>query len=117
MHELSLMAGVMDLARQELERHGASRLTLMRLRFGELDQVLPDALRMAFAAMTAGTSWEGARLELEEEPLELSCPLCGHRFRPGARSALYAPCPSCGETTGFGVVRGEGVFLDHLEAE
>ena len=117
MHELSLMASVMDIAREEMSRHGAKRLTLLRIRHGVLDQVQPDAMRMAFEAMTAGTADEGARLELVEEPLRLSCCMCGHEFSPGDRSALYAPCPACGETVPFSVIGGEGIFLDHLEAE
>ncbi len=111
------MADILESTRQELEKHGASRLTLLRVRFGELDQVLPGALRLAFDAMTAGTAWEGARLELKEEALLLRCPLCEHEFRPKERGSLYAPCPSCGEVTAFAVLEGEGVFLDHLEAE
>ena len=117
MHELSLMAGVMDIAQEELARHGATRLTLLRIRHGALDQVMPDALRMAFTAMTQGTPHEGARLELTEEPLELRCSLCGHTFHPKEQTAFYAPCPACGEQAAFRVQKGEGVFLDHLEAE
>ena len=117
MHELSLMASVMDIAWEELSRHGATRLTLLRIRHGVLDQVQPDAMRMAFEAMTAGTPHEGAKLELVEEPLRLSCCMCGHEFSPADRNALYAPCPACGETVPFSVIGGEGIFLDHLEAE
>ncbi len=117
MHELSLMASVMDIAREELSRHGAHRLTLLRIRHGVLDQVQPDAMRMAFEVMTKGTPDEGAKLELVEEPLRLSCCLCGHEFTPEDRNALYAPCPACGETVPFSVIGGEGIFLDHLEAE
>jgi hydrogenase nickel incorporation protein HypA/HybF len=117
MHELSLMASVMDIAQQELERHGASRLTLLRLRYGALDQVQESAMRFAFNAMTAGTAHEGAVLELIEERLELRCPLCEHTFSPSHRDALYMPCPFCHEQTPFAVCKGEGLFLDHLEAE
>ena len=117
MHELSLMASVMDISREELSRHGASRLLLLRIRYGVLDQVQPDAMHMAFEAMTAGTPHEGAKLELVEEPLGLRCSLCGHSFQPEDRNALYAPCPSCGETAPFVLTGGEGIFLDHLEAE
>ena len=117
MHELSLMASVMDIAQEELSRHGAHRLTLLCIRHGVLDQVQPDAMRMAFEAMTTGTPHEGAVLELVEEPLRLSCCMCGHTFTAGDRSALYKPCPACGETVPFSVVGGEGIFLDHLEAE
>ncbi|WP_294559562.1 hydrogenase maturation nickel metallochaperone HypA [uncultured Mailhella sp.] len=117
MHELSLMASVMDIAREELSRHGASRLLLLRIRYGVLDQVQPEAMRMAFEAMTAGTPHEGATLELVEEPLGLRCSLCGHVFHPEDRNALYAPCPACGDTVPFSITEGEGIFLDHLEAE
>lgn len=117
MHELSLMASVMDIAQEELTRHGATRLTLLRIRHGILDQVQPDAMRMAFEVMTAGTPHKGAKLELVEEPLRLCCCLCGHSFAPKSRDAMYAPCPACGETAPFRVEGGEGIFLDHLEAE
>ena len=117
MHELSLMASVMDIAREELSRHGTHRLTLLRIRHGVLDQVQPDAMRMAFEAMTKGTPDEGAKLELVEESLRLSCCLCGHEFTPDDRNARYAPCPACGETVPFSVIGGEGIFLDHPEAE
>lgn len=117
MHELSLMASVMDIAQEELTRHGATRLTLLRIRHGILDQVQPDAMRMAFEVMTAGTPHEGAKLELVEEPLRLCCCLCGHSFAPKSRDAMYAPCPACDETAPFRVEGGEGIFLDHLEAE
>lgn len=117
MHEFSLMASVMDITQEELTRHHASRLTLLRIRHGVLDQVQPEAMRMAFEAMTAGTPHEGARLELVEEPLRLCCSLCGHEFTPASREAMYAPCPACGETAPFRITGGEGIFLDHLEAE
>ena len=117
MHELSLMASVMDIAREELSRHGASRLLLLRIRYGVLDQVQPDAMRMAFEVMKAKTPHEGAKLELVEEPLGLCCRLCGHVFHPEDKNALYLPCPACGETAPFSITGGEGIFLDHLEAE
>ena len=117
MHEFSLMASVLDIAAEEMERHGASRLTLLRLRYGELDHVQPDSMRMAFEAMTGGTPSEGARLELVEEPLLLRCPLCRNTFQPSSREAMFAPCPSCGEPASYSVEKGEGIILEHLEAE
>ena len=117
MHELSLMASVMDIAREELSRHGASRLLLLRIRYGVLDQVQPDAMRMAFDSFVAGTAHEGACLELVEEPLQLGCRSCGEKFEAESREALFRPCPSCGRFAGFECLTGDGIFLDHLEAE
>ena len=117
MHEFSLMASVLDIAAEEMKRHGASRLTLLRLRYGELDNVQPDSMRMAFDAMTGGTPSEGARLELVEEPLLLRCPICQNAFHPSSRDAMFAPCPSCGNAASYSVEKGEGIILEHLEAE
>ena len=83
----------------------------------DVNDLWPEAMRMAFEAMTAGTPHEGATLELVEEPLGLRCSLCGHVFHPEDRNALYAPCPACGDTVPFSITEGEGIFLDHLEAE
>ena len=107
----------MDIAQEELARHHASRLTLLRIRHGVLAQVQPEAMHMAFEAMVTGTPHEGATLELVEEPLRLCCRLCGHEFTPADKTAMYRPCPACGETAPFGITGGEGIFLDHLEAE
>ena len=117
MHEFSLMTSVLDIAAEEMKRHGASRLTLLRLRYGELDHVQPDSMRMAFDAMTGGTPSEGARLELVEEPLLLRCPLCQSAFHPTRKDAMFAPCPSCGNAASYRVEKGEGIILEHLEAE
>ena len=117
MHEFSLMASVLDIAAEEMGRHGARRLKLLRLRCGELDHAQPESLHMAFQAMTAGTASEGARLELEEEPLLLRCTLCGQDFHPADKNGMFAPCPYCGKGPSYRVEKGEGIVLEHLEAE
>ena len=117
MHEFSLMASVMDMVAEELARHKARRLTLLRLRYGELDSIQADSMRFAFEAMTQGTPHEGAVLEMAEDPLVLKCSLCGSSFQPESRSAMFAPCPACHGQSAFRVEKGEGIFLDHLEAE
>ena len=117
MHEFSLMASVLDIAAEEMARHGASRLTLLRLRCGELDHAQPESLRMAFEAMTAGTPSQGAHLDIVEEPLLLRCPLCGHGFPPHGKGGMFAPCPACGGSASYRVEQGEGIILEHLEAE
>lgn len=117
MHEFSLIASIMDIVDEELRAHGAQRLTLARVRCGALTGVEPGAMRMAFEAATAGTPHAGARLELVEEPVRVRCATCGHVFYPRDRQTLFLPCPACHESFGLTVEAGEGLFLDHLEAE
>ncbi len=117
MHEISLMSDIMRIATEELARHGGRRLTLVRVRYGVLNQIVPDAMSMTFEAFIAGTAHEGATLELKEESLRLRCRSCGNEFAATSRETLFHPCPLCGQSTGFECCAGDGIFLDHLEAE
>jgi hydrogenase nickel incorporation protein HypA/HybF len=119
MHELSLAAGLLALVDEELAKRGLKKLLTARVRHGALANVAPEALRFAFEALTRGGPHDGARLELEEEPLVLRCP-CGESFSPVHPDQAHewlCPCPACGERSGHGVETGRDVFLQRIEAE
>jgi hydrogenase nickel incorporation protein HypA/HybF len=88
-----------------------------RVRHGALANIVPEAMRFAFEALTQGGPFEGARLELEEEPVVLRCS-CGASFSPEhKRDLLFVACPACGETRGHTVEKGRELYLLHIEAE
>ena len=88
MHELSLAGAVIDTA----ERHaGGRRVLAVRLRLGELRQVVPDSLAFYFGHVARGTLCEGAVLEHEVVRAELTCAGCDARF--GLDGALFR-CPA-----------------------
>ncbi len=117
MHELSLMTNIMEICSAELKKHGATKLTSISVRYGVLSNVVVDSMEFAFEALTKGTSFEGAKLNLVEEKLVLECLSCKHNFSPSGKDYFHNPCPSCHEQTSYKVVSGEGIFLDRLEAE
>ncbi len=117
MHETSIAASLLDIVRNELEKHGATRLHLVRVKYGRLTQVVPDSLLFAFDMLIKGTDLEGARLELEEQPLLVRCWSCKTEFEPVHESVLIMPCPSCGEDFGHEVLSGKELYLDTLEAD
>lgn len=118
MHELSLVVGLLDIVRQEMRKHGAEKLLLVRVRCGALANVVPEALSMAFEVQTVDSDLDGARLELVEEPVRLACGGCGLEFSPRAiPTALFAPCPDCGEEIGHRVLSGKEMYIDHIEVE
>lgn len=118
MHEMSLVVSLLDIVRQEMEKHRAERLVLVTLRCGVLANVVPEALALAFEVQTGGTPFEGARLELTEEPVRLRCS-CGKEFSPAASTAatVFSACPGCGEEFGHLVLAGKELYVDHLELE
>ena len=118
MHEMSLCTGLLDIIKQEMEKHHAHRLVCVRVRHGSLANIVPEALSMAFEVLTVDTDLEGARLEMVEEPVTLACGSCGAEFAPEAASAArFAPCTVCGEELGHKVLTGRELYLEHIEVE
>ena len=99
MHEMSVVTSLLSIVREEMEKHDVHRLLLVRVRYGALSNIVPEALSFAFEALTAGTDFEGAVLETEEVPITLK------------------PCPACGEQYGHSMETGRELYVQHIEAE
>ena len=92
MHELSLMAGMMGIIREEARSKGFAKVTRVGLGIGRFAGVEPEALRFAFGACTEGSVAEGAELVIEEIPARGRCLDCGQE----APIETYADrCPRC----------------------
>jgi len=116
MHEMSIVASLLDIVKAELAAHGATKLLVVRVKHGRLANVAPEAMEFAFTAMTMDTEFAGARIEMEEIPLTLACGVCKAEFSPEDKD-IFMPCPQCGEQLGHAILAGKELFLDHLEAE
>ena len=119
MHEMSLMQGLLDIVRQEMAAHQARHLQVVKVTCGQLSGVVPDALDMAFTALTQGTNLEGAKLDLHLDPLHLRCGQCGQTFSPGTEECLasFAPCPHCGNEIGHAILSGQDLLIEYIEAD
>jgi len=116
MHEMSIAQGLIAIIKEEMEKHEVTKLLSVRVAYGELAALVPDALTFAFEACTLGTDMEGATLEMVPIPVILQCSECGKEFSP-ERSDLFMPCPDCGEGLGHKVLQGKELYLDNLEVE
>jgi len=87
MHEMSLVADVVDLVER---RTTGCHVTEVRLRVGALTGVLPDAMRFCFEMVATGTTCEGAALEIDEPPGRAHCRTCGADFDTGEVLPLCA---------------------------
>ena len=117
MHEMSIAASLLDIVKQEMAKHNATKLIKIKVKYGRLANVVPEALDFAFEAMTTGTEFDGAELEMEEVPLVVSCISCKYEFTPEDDHLLIMPCPKCGEDFGHKVISGKELYLETLEAE
>jgi hydrogenase nickel incorporation protein HypA/HybF len=90
MHELAIAESVVEAVRARTHERTVSRV---RLRVGQLSGVVPDALTFSFDLATAGTSLEGAVLDIVNEAGLARCRTCSAEFTlPDL--ILLCPCGS-----------------------
>jgi hydrogenase nickel incorporation protein HypA/HybF len=65
MHEMSLLRGLLGQIETTARRHGAVRVSVVRLKLGPLAHIEPDHLREHFVQAARGTVADSARLEIE----------------------------------------------------
>lgn len=117
MHEMSVVTSLLDMVREEMQKHRVERLLLVRVRYGVLTNIVPEALSFAFEALTQGTPFEGAVLETEVVPLTLRCVACEKTFTLEDRHFFTAVCTHCGTESAHTIVGGRELYLQHIEAE
>jgi hydrogenase nickel incorporation protein HypA/HybF len=101
MHEMSIAQSLLDIIKEEMQKHDAKILRAVHLDVGLMTAVVPEALNFCFEVITSGTEFEGAHLNMNIVPLKGYCPVCEREFAIENYTFL---CPSCGgskvETTG-----------------
>lgn len=93
MHELSLAQSIAEIAQQAASANGDRKVMSVGIRVGELSGVIVDSLTFCFAAITAGTTLEGAALRVDRVPVRAQCREC--RTLCGVDNLVFL-CPSCG---------------------
>jgi hydrogenase nickel incorporation protein HypA/HybF len=68
MHELGLAESILDIVRDHVPPGREAAVRRVRVRIGEFAGVLPDSLAFCFGAITAGTPFVDASLEIERVP-------------------------------------------------
>lgn len=93
MHEMALATSVLQIVEDTARRHGADRVSAVRLEIGRLSHVEPEALRFSFDVVTRDSLADGARLEIVVVAGAAWCMRCSDSVALGQ---LGDPCPCCG---------------------
>ncbi len=118
MHEMSIAQSLLSIVEQEMARSNVTRLEKVKVRCGQINGVVPEALEFAFQTLISGTRLEGAELEMEIVPLCLKCGQCQSSFEARTEDTLFfhMPCPHCGHDLGHTVLAGKELNIEYIEA-
>ena len=113
MHEMGIMAGVLDTVRTAAEDAGATKVTSVSLSIGRMTEAIEDVLVLAWEALSEGTICEGAELKVTMIEPRSRCVECGHEF---THDRFHRACPECDNPL-TELIAGREMQLDSIEVD
>lgn len=113
MHELALAEGILAVALRTLASQLEGKVTLIKLKIGQLTHVENEALELAFTAVARDTAAEGAKLLIERVQLRLRCLECGDEI---VAARYRISCESCGSAQSE-IIAGRELAVEYVEVE
>jgi hydrogenase nickel incorporation protein HypA/HybF len=110
---MAIATELMSRLEEILRAHDLRSFSAIRVQAGAMRGVVPEALEIAFAAVSADTPAEGATLELTVSPATARCRHCGEEFAPTTDNFL---CPACRRADAE-VLSGNEIILIGVEGE
>jgi hydrogenase nickel incorporation protein HypA/HybF len=114
MHELSIVASVVDSVSESLAAYPGARVKEVRLRVGALAAVIEDSLQFCYGIATEGTELEGSVLVVRILPVVMYCAGCAQEAQ--LESLQSFRCPLCGEPVGD-LRQGRELEIEAIEIE
>ncbi len=115
MHEMSIVQSILGILKEEMVKHDGQRLKKVTIKNGALAGVVTESLTFAWEALTPGSQFDGAELEVVEIPIKVACGECGEQFRPEHTKCM--PCPKCEALLGHDVIEGKEMLIDSIEID
>ncbi len=117
MHEVSLVAAMVEQVEEVARVQGFERVTEVRVGIGAWSGVEPSCVEFCFPEITRGTVLDGARLAIEPIAVELQCQSCGERSTPPSEMDAGAwSCAHC-HSAEYRLSQGKEFKIVDLEVE
>jgi len=110
MHEMAIASALVDQVLRVAREHQAERVREVVVVCGVVHQVVPEALELAFEAVTAGTTAEGATLRIEMQGVVARCRECGLQYEATVDDF---GCPTC-MAADPELLRGQDIILQSV---
>ena len=94
MHEIGIVNGILKTEIDTAREAGASRVVSVKLRIGDMCEVVPESLDFAWEVFREDDPLTGeSELEVEDVHPRSRCLACGHEFD---HDRFHQRCPACG---------------------
>jgi hydrogenase nickel incorporation protein HypA/HybF len=113
MHEVSICESILDIVREQAAKEGATKVTSVRLKVGEMAGVVEDALRFAFEVVSKDSIAEGASLIVDNVPLTARCKSCNRTFH----IIGYAFCCAHCDSPEIEIISGRELQIEDIDME
>jgi hydrogenase nickel incorporation protein HypA/HybF len=94
MHELSIVMGIIDVAKKELAKAKLDRIETIELDIGTLSGIEFEALDFAWEMAVSDTVLENAERKINRIQAKAKCVSCGYTFNT---NSIFDQCPKCNE--------------------
>jgi hydrogenase nickel incorporation protein HypA/HybF len=89
---MGVVASIIEASEEAVRAEGGTTIREIRVSFGDLTEVVDDALQFAFEALKPGTMAENGVLIVEHIPARSRCRECGEEF---THDKYDLTCPKC----------------------
>lgn len=114
MHEMSIVSGILETVTAAARRAGALRVVAVSVRIGDLREVVPESLDLAWEVLCEEDALtDGCELKVEEVHPRSHCRACGAEF---AHDRFHLRCPVC-DSSDTQLVAGRELDLVSMEIE
>lgn len=103
MHEVSIATSIVEIALNEADKAGASRITQVEVEIGSLAGVETEALLFAWDLVTRSTPADHSELVIHQIQATARCLDCSHEF---GLNHFLAVCPQC-QGQRYELIRGK----------
>lgn len=113
MHELALAESIVNTVNKAIQHRPGVKIVEVRVRIGELTDIVPDSLQFGFESLIADTSMAGARLKIERVPIKGKCGQCNREF--DVEDYIFI-CPNC-FSTDINMLKGDELEIIDIDVE
>jgi len=113
MQEFSIISNVIKIVGEVSENEKFTKVNKVNLKIGNMRQVVPETLQLAFETISKGTCCESAILDVEHVPVKMKCNRCSNIFIVERFDYI---CPECRKAD-LKLLEGEEIELMSIEGD